>query len=505
MLRILNIARTRLPRIAVFSAICLSWLAAAACQRVPLLAPTGSTITLTASTTALPMNGTTQLIAQVIEAGGTPPHSGTHVIFTTTLGTIEPSETETDVNGRAVVAFKAGNANGTATITASSGGATVAAANAVKIAVGTAAVGGLSLTASPTTIAASGGSSTIAAVVSDIAGNVLPGVPVTFTTDNGSVDPSFATTDANGRATSTLRTSRTAKVTATAGIGSTSGTTTTPAPTKDVTVTVNATNTITVGTVTPPTPTAGQTVSIPLTYSTTGSPITSLRVDWGDGTGVQNFSGQPASISHRFGAAGSYLVSITGVDSFGDTSTTSAAVTVVPKPQLVVDITATGTLTAGSPVTFNVIAAPTTGNAITSVTIDFGDGSPSTTLPGNVKTAVHTYASSGTYVVTATASDSSGATGSGSTVIAVGSGFVNASFTSTAGPAASHTVTFNASTSTASSNIVSYSWNFGDGSPAGSGVTVTHDFAAAGTKTVTLTVTDSAGRVGTVSQQVTAP
>src|SRR5436309_6475089 len=83
---------------------------ASGCQKVPLLAPTGSTITLTASTTALPVNGTTQLIAQVIEASGTPPHTGTQVSFTTTLGTIEPADAQTDANGRVVVTFKAGTA-----------------------------------------------------------------------------------------------------------------------------------------------------------------------------------------------------------------------------------------------------------------------------------------------------------------------------------------------------------------------------------------------------------
>src|SRR3981081_1560254 len=80
-------------------------LAIAACQRVPLLAPTGSTITLTALATALPSNGTTDVIAQVIQPSGTPPHSGTHVTFTTTLGSIQPSDATTDVGGRAVVKF----------------------------------------------------------------------------------------------------------------------------------------------------------------------------------------------------------------------------------------------------------------------------------------------------------------------------------------------------------------------------------------------------------------
>src|SRR5262249_28781934 len=191
-----------------------------------------------------------------------------------------------------------------------------------------------------TTFRANGGPSTTPAVVIDTAGNALPSVPVTFTVDVGSVDPSSAITEANGKATTTLRASRTAKVTATAGIASGSGTSAIPAPTKDVTVTVNTTNTITVGTITPAAPIVGQTVSIPLTYGTTGSPIVSLRVDWGDGGAQQPFSGQPASISHKFASAGSYLVTIIGTDSFGDSATTTASITVAPKPQLTVDISA---------------------------------------------------------------------------------------------------------------------------------------------------------------------
>src|SRR6185436_17173464 len=76
-----------------------------ACEKVPLLAPAGSTIILTASTNSLPANGTTDIVAQVLEAAGTPPHSGTLVTFTTTLGVVEPSEARTDVSGRAIVKF----------------------------------------------------------------------------------------------------------------------------------------------------------------------------------------------------------------------------------------------------------------------------------------------------------------------------------------------------------------------------------------------------------------
>src|SRR5919204_6136694 len=89
-----------------------------ACHGVPLLAPSGSTITLTALATALPLNGSTQIIAQVIEPAGTPPQHGTQLTFSTNLGLIQPPEAETDASGRVAVTFNAGTQNGIATIIA---------------------------------------------------------------------------------------------------------------------------------------------------------------------------------------------------------------------------------------------------------------------------------------------------------------------------------------------------------------------------------------------------
>ena len=76
-----------------------------ACNRVPLLAPSGSNITLTTATSVLAINGSATIIAQVIENAGTPPQAGTHVTFTTSLGTIQPSDATTDSSGRATATF----------------------------------------------------------------------------------------------------------------------------------------------------------------------------------------------------------------------------------------------------------------------------------------------------------------------------------------------------------------------------------------------------------------
>src|SRR5262245_10242219 len=242
---------TRFPRRSLFGLVMSLALFALSCERVPLLAPAGSVITLTAAETLLPANGTTQLLVQVVEASGTPPHSGTHITFTTNLGSVRPPEVETDVQGRAVAIFNAGGSNGTATITASSGGASASGVNAVRIAIGAAAVGRVTIDANPGTISANGGSSTITSFVFDSNGNPLAGVSVTFTTDAGTVSPSVVSADSSGRSQSTLTTNRTARVTASAGNlggGAASGGTGATGPTgptssaqsASLTVTVNA-------------------------------------------------------------------------------------------------------------------------------------------------------------------------------------------------------------------------------------------------------------------------
>src|SRR5437762_3340071 len=408
-----------------------------ACQKVPLLAPTGSSITLTPSANALPINGSTDIIAQVIRASGSPPHEGTHISFTTTLGTIQPSEADTDINGRAVVKFVASGGSGTATITASSGGVGVAAANVVRIQVGAAAVGAISVSASPAALPSTGGTTTINAVVSDTSGNVLAGVPVTFAIDtgttgtatgNGALSATVVGTDANGRASAQLSTSRTTTVSASAGVASsgtgtgTGGTTTgaTTVQTARVTVTVNTTTSITVTAPTTPV-TVGQPVVITIVAAaaTTGSPITRTTVDWGDGQ-VSAFTGLPTSASHVYNTPNSYIIVVTGVDSFGEPTTGTAAVTVIPRTPIVVTFGATlpPNPQVGKPVIFTVTATSgTTPVSVQSVTWDFGDSTPQ--VPTSGLQAQHIYNSTGTFVVTAIVRDVLGNTGSGLNLVTV--------------------------------------------------------------------------------------
>src|SRR5918994_1223830 len=87
----------------------------AACDKVPLLAPTQSTLTLSINTTTVAINGTAEVLATVTEQSGTPVHNGTTVTFTASVGVVEPREVRTE-GGVARTTFRANSQSGTARI-----------------------------------------------------------------------------------------------------------------------------------------------------------------------------------------------------------------------------------------------------------------------------------------------------------------------------------------------------------------------------------------------------
>lgn len=487
-----------------------------ACQKVPLLAPSGSTITLTSSATALPLNGSTDIIAQVIESGGTPPHSGTVVSFTTNLGTVQPFEAETDISGRVTVKFLAGTGSGTATITAISGGVSASGTNAVKVAIGAAAVGAVRIDANPSVIPATGGTSTITATAFDVNGNLLSAVPISFTTDAGAVSPAVANTDANGKAQTTLTTTKASTVTASAGLASSTGTgtttTTTAAQTATVKVNVNVAPAITVGAPSPAAPSVGQSVTFPLTYGAdaNGSPVQSVTVDFGDGSRPTVFTGKPASVSHTYSAIGSYSMRATVIDALGDTSSASGSVSVGALGGVTVGTPSPASPTIGQAVSFPLTYTDTAGT-IQRITMDFGDGTGAFPFAGKPTSVNHTYTIGGTFAVRVTAFDAFGNTSVGGTSVLISARAqpTVSITTTTTNPQAGTDVTFTASVAPASgsgTNIASVSVDFGDGSTptnlgavSGSNIAIHHVFTTAGTYTVVLTATDTNGGVGTAT------
>jgi hypothetical protein len=283
----------------------LAALATVGCDKVPLTAPASSTITLTAPTRTLPTGGSTELSAMVLEQAGTPVQNGTTVRFTTNLGRVDPVETQTR-NGVATTTFFAGDVSGAAEVKAVSGGAgssstgTTTTTNAVTILVGAAAVDALTLRASPGSVPATGGTVNITAQVTSVggtngstavAGGLMSGVPVSFSTTAGTLSGTRETTDANGEATVRLTTDANATVTATAG-------------TKSGTVTIQALNpvptpSIEVASTSSTATSAGQLWRFTATVSdntAVGSPI---KYEWTFGDGTSADTNGP-SIGHVY-------------------------------------------------------------------------------------------------------------------------------------------------------------------------------------------------------------
>jgi len=289
----------------------------AACDKVPLLAPTGSVITLLATTASVSLNSEVTIIATVIEngqapaatgtgtgtgtttttrsGGGTPVQNGTLITFTTTIGRIEPAEARTH-NGQVSVKLITAGTSGTATITAYSGGASAQLSN---LKIGTAAAKTVSVTTTPQSLGVSGGTTQVVASVVDEGGSPIGGVPVTFSTDKGSITPSTVTTDSNGIATATLNTTATAKITAT--VGALSGT---------ATVSVNARG-LTSFTASPTAASAG----VPITFTVTpasGANIANVRVDFGDGQSTDlGPIGAATPVPHTYNRSGNYTATAT--------------------------------------------------------------------------------------------------------------------------------------------------------------------------------------------------
>ena len=201
---------------------------AVACDSAPFTAPSGSAITLVASTTRLAVNGVADITAFVIEGAqgvgtpdepgevvagsGTPVHDGTEVFFMTTLGRIEPAEARTS-RGRAQARLTSDGRSGTATITAISG----AAVSSIEVDIGAALATRIAVTANPQSLPTGGGTSRVLARVEDQQGNGVGGILVSFSTSRGSLSDTSSISDAQGYAETTLTTDAETTVTATSG------------------------------------------------------------------------------------------------------------------------------------------------------------------------------------------------------------------------------------------------------------------------------------------------
>ena len=251
------------------------------------------------------------------------------ISFTTTLGHIDPSETRTN-NGKATVKLVAGSQSGTATVTAFSGAATSGgedggAGASIEVAIGAAAAEMISVRAEPSSVPPTGASVQIIAQVLDESGNLLQGIPVTFSTTAGRLNASSATTDGNGNARVTLTTSTAATVTARAGAAE--------AATVDVTVTALPTIDLSVVGTAPPTVGTPVTFQATITVPEGGTPIENVEIEFGDGDSADfgAVSGE-VTATHVYDEDGEHTVRVTVTDTANQTTSKAIVITVLPGP-----------------------------------------------------------------------------------------------------------------------------------------------------------------------------
>jgi hypothetical protein len=395
-------------RLSIF-ALLFAFTTFSACDKVPLLAPTSSTITLTVSTTTVPVNGSASVSASVTESAGTPVQNGTVVTFTSSFGVIEPTEARTE-GGKATVRFIASTQSGTARIGAFSGASR---ATELEVLVGGAAATRIVLRADPQTVPASGGTAEVIATVIDAAGNRLQGVPVTFSASAGQLSTGQAVTDANGEARTTLTAPRTTTVTATAG-----------AQTATIEITAASPGV----TITPP---ATIEAGIPATFTlapltgTTGNGIRSVSINWGDNTPPTQLGAIAGNtpVAHTYARAGVYTITARVTDTQGLVGDTTIVVNV--NEQAGVPLTLSGTpnpVSVGNAlqqglVDFTASAGGLgTGAAISAYYWDFGNGQSAITTGSTIN---HRYTAPGNYVARVSVRTTTGTEGNAQLTIRV--------------------------------------------------------------------------------------
>ena len=251
--------------------------------------------------------------------------------------------------GQAVVTLHAGTASGVAELSAFSGGAQ--SSTPVRIAIGAAAATGVAVTASPGTVPAGGGTVTLTAKPTDANGNTLPGVPVSFSADAGTLGARTVVSNSLGEARTTLTTDRNTAVTASVG-----------EYTSTVTVRVNLAPTVAIASTGPP-PMVGEPVSFTVTVAVGSSPIRQATVDFGDGAARSLGALVGATdVVHTYRITGTFDVVAAAADTSGETVSVVTVLVVEDAAPLNVTVTATPTTPqVGAPVAFTATVTQPTG------------------------------------------------------------------------------------------------------------------------------------------------
>ncbi|MDY7538334.1 PKD domain-containing protein [Undibacterium sp. RTI2.1] len=225
--------------------------------------------------------------------------------------------------------------------------------------------------------------------------------------------------------------------------------------------------------------TATSTLNLPLTYS------------WTVGNGSAAVTG--SSINVKTTASGTYAVKVVATDSSGQSGQASASVQVVDAVLSTPAISVTGLKGFRVNQILNYVGSSSdpSGGTIT-YAWDFGDN-----VKDSGANTTHAYGSSGSYVVTLTATNDLGTTAKSTYVVNIDLPSAPVLTPTALTTTVNKVENFSASSVDPNGLALTYLWNFGDGITANTAAT-THAYTAAGNYTATVTVTNSNNKSVTV-------
>jgi hypothetical protein len=276
-------------------------------------------LTLTASSSFVPANGTTTITVSMKTANGSGAAEGTEVTLSTDVGELDPKKV-TLRGGEATSVYRAGPAPGTATISASSFGGS----GSLSLPIGSAAPGGVAIALTPSVLPLGGGDVEVVAVVTGPNGDKALGVLVKFSTSGGSLSATEVVSGNGGEARTTLKTTESATVRATV-------------TSFDASANVRVQRPVTIGlTFSPESPMTDEATTITTKVTTEGQDVEgSLVIALGDGLtkDLGNINGV-GTTSYSWDDVGSYDVSAVfkDLDGFETRETKSVAVRERPAP-----------------------------------------------------------------------------------------------------------------------------------------------------------------------------
>lgn len=224
---------------------------------------------------------------------------------------------------------------------------------------------------------------------------------------------------------------------------------------------------------------------------------------WAFGNGQNGAGATPAAVTYSI--PGTYTAKLTVTDNRGATGTATQTITVLPPANQTPVANFTPTPTTGSaPLLVQLSSAGSSDadGAITGYAWNFGNG---TTSSSPNPSAV--FNTAGTFTISLSVTDNSGASAVKSTTIVVNPTNVAPVPVISATPltgSAPLTVNVNgAGSSDADGSIVSYAWDFGNGQTA-TGATASTVYSSLGSYTLRLTVTDNRGSVRSTTTTIVA-